>query len=126
MSHIEHIRCVLAVTDLAKSAGFYRDNLGFKVDFEVDGWAFLSRDRFSVMLGHCPDEVPAKQTGNHSWFAYANVDGVDALYLEYRQKGVNIIEPVEDKPWGMREFAIETPDGHRIKFGQSCSGDQGT
>ena len=23
-----------------------------------------------------------------------------------------------DKPWGMREFAIETPDGHRIMFGQ--------
>jgi hypothetical protein len=22
------------------------------------------------------------------------------------------------EPWGMREFGIETPDGHRIMFGQ--------
>ena len=31
------------------------------------------------------------------------------------------IEPVADKPWGMREFLIETPDGHRIMFGQDIS-----
>jgi uncharacterized glyoxalase superfamily protein PhnB len=31
---------------------------------------------------------------------------------------VEIWHPLADKPWGMREFAIVTPDGHRIVFGE--------
>ena len=29
-----------------------------------------------------------------------------------------VAEPIADKPWGLREFLVETPEGHRIKFGQ--------
>ena len=30
----------------------------------------------------------------------------------------SIVHEIEDKPWGMREFGIRTPDGHRIMIGQ--------
>jgi len=33
-------------------------------------------------------------------------------------RGVELWHPLADKPWGMREFAIVTPDGHRIVFGE--------
>jgi hypothetical protein len=33
-------------------------------------------------------------------------------------KRVEFWHPLGDKPWGMREFAIVTPDGHRIVFGE--------
>ena len=51
-------RCVLAVRDLKKSTQFYMDVLGFRRDFGdgSDGWSFLSRDNFKLMLGECPDE----------------------------------------------------------------------
>ncbi|MFO0876293.1 MAG: hypothetical protein U0840_02885 [Gemmataceae bacterium] len=29
-----------------------------------------------------------------------------------------LMHPLAAKPWGMREFAIVTPDGHRIVFGE--------
>jgi len=32
---------------------------------------------------------------------------------------VEVWHPLADKPWGMREFAIVTPDGHRIVFGET-------
>lgn len=118
MPKLSQVRCVLAVNDHRKSADFYREKLGFKLDLEVEGWFFLSRDHFKVMLGHCPDEVPASKVGNHSWFAYAYIDDIDDLYVEYKGNGVKIIQDIADKPWGMREFCIETPDGHRIMFGQ--------
>ena len=71
MPSLNQVRCVLAVVDHRASADFYRDKLGFELELEVEGWFFMSRDNFKVMLGHCPDEVPAARIGNHSWFAYA-------------------------------------------------------
>ena len=118
MPKLNQVRCVLAVSDHRASAAFYREKLGFKLDLEVEGWFFLSRDNFKVMLGHCPDQVPAAKIGDHSWFAYADMDDVDGLYTEYKAKGVKIIQELVNRPWGTREFSIETPDGHRIMFGQ--------
>lgn len=118
MPYLRQVRSVLAVRDLAKSVAFYREKLGFTLDFEVEGWSFLSRDEFRLMLGHCPDEVPAGETGNHSWFAYATVEEIDDLYRELGERGVVPTQALEDKTWGMREFAVTTPDGHRIVFGQ--------
>ena len=118
MPKLNQVRCVLAVNDHRKSADFYREKLGFKLDFEVEGWFFLSRDNFRVMLGHCPDEAPATTIGDHSWFASVDMVDVDGLYAEYKANGVKIIQDLVNRPWGTREFSIETPDGHRIMFGQ--------
>ena len=58
MHRVVDSRCVLAVRDLKKSTQFYMDVLGFRRDFGdgSDGWSFLSRDNFKLMLGECPDE----------------------------------------------------------------------
>ncbi|PYR74830.1 MAG: glyoxalase, partial [Acidobacteria bacterium] len=71
MHRIVDSRCVLAVRDLRASTRFYMDVLGFKRDFGdgSDGWSFLSRDAFKLMLGECPDEKPANEVGCHSYVA---------------------------------------------------------
>jgi uncharacterized glyoxalase superfamily protein PhnB len=111
-------RHVLAVNDLAASADYYINVLGFSRNFAVDGWEFLSLDEFRVMLGECPDEVPAAETNNHSHFAHVLVADVNSLFEEMRSRGATFTQEVADKPWGLREFAIVTPDGHRMMFGQ--------
>ena len=70
------------------------------------------------MLGECPDEVPASETNNHSYFAHVLVEDVDALLEQMRSRGATFIQEVATKPWGLREFGIVTPDGHRVMFGQ--------
>src|SRR3954468_6742216 len=88
MARIVNSRCVLAVRDLEVSTRCYIDVLGFRKDpINADGWSFLTRDIFRVMLGECVDERPAGELGNHSYFAYWNVEGVDDLYRELVAKG---------------------------------------
>ena len=113
-------RSVLAVRDLARSTRFYLDVLGFQRDFGdgSDGWSFLSRGDFRVMLGECPDERPASELGNHSYVAYVLVEGVDQLYAELVGRGAELTSMPASKPWGLREFGVRTPDGHRIQFGE--------
>lgn len=94
--------------------------LRFSRDFgeESDGWSWLSRDHFRVGLGECPDSLSARALGDHSYFAYVTVADVDALFAELAGRGAPIHSSPVTKPWGMREFAIATPDSHRLTFGQ--------
>jgi uncharacterized glyoxalase superfamily protein PhnB len=109
---------VLAVQNLEASVDYYRRVLGMANDFTAPGWAFLSRGAFRLMLGECSDAMPAHETGDHSYFVYVTVDGIDELYGEVLGNGATLTQPLADKPWGMREFGVRTPDGHRIMFGQ--------
>jgi catechol 2,3-dioxygenase-like lactoylglutathione lyase family enzyme len=109
---------VLAVRDVESSARFYVDRLGFTEEMRVDGWAFLSRGVCRLRLGHCPDAVPMSETPDHSWFAYLHVRNAAGLYRECRENGVEVWHPLADTRWGTREFAVVTPDGHRIVFGE--------
>jgi catechol 2,3-dioxygenase-like lactoylglutathione lyase family enzyme len=123
MHRIIDSRAVLAVRDLKESTRFFIDVLGFRRDFGdgSDGWSFLSRDNFKVRLGECPDEKPAGELGNHSYFMYLTVEGLDQLHQELSARGAEVSSEPEDQPWGMREFSIRTPDGHRIRFGEPLS-----
>jgi len=123
MQRIVDSRSVLAVRDLQASTRFYIDVLGFRRDFgdENESWSFLSRDAFKVMLGECPAERPASELGDHSYVAYLLVEDVDRLYEELVGRGAQGIAPPADEPWGLREFAIRTPDGHRMRFGEPLS-----
>ncbi len=112
-------RYVLAVQDIEKSSRFYEEKLGFKNVCAGDGWHFLKREKFFVMLGECPDDRSAFDTHNHSYFAYIDVENIDALIAELKEKNVQILSDIEDKPWGQREFSIRTIDGHRIMFGEA-------
>jgi len=83
-----------------------------------DGWHFLQRGTFMIMLGECPDEQPAFDIKNHSYFAYIDVQNIGRLFQELQSKQVEILSEIDDKPWGQREFGIRTIDGHRIMFGE--------
>lgn len=109
---------VLAVNDLDASVQFYCAKLGFTETLRVDGWSFLERGACSLRLGDCPDAQAMWQCQDHSWFAYLHVADAAGLFDEYVAQQVEIWHPLEDKPWGMREFAVVTPDGHRIVFGE--------
>lgn len=120
MARIVNSLYVLAVRDLQVSTKYYLEALGFQKDpIDAAGWSFLSRDCIRVMLGECKDAQPAGDLGDHSYFAYWNVEGVDDLYRELVSRGALVTSVPIDKPWGLREFGLRTPDGHRIVCGQT-------
>ena len=107
---------VIAVRDLERSASWYRDVLGFRLLWEdVDDWRLAERDGLRVMIGRCPRDMAASQTGAHSWFGYVETRDVDALRVEFVGRGADCSGPA-DRPYGMREMVVHTPDGHRIVF----------
>lgn len=115
---IRNFRYVIAVQDLQRSARFYQDTLGFEVREVGDpGWRFFVKDQCCIMAGECKDALPATQTGDHSYFAYLEVDNIDRLHADVVAKGATTIKDLRDEPWGMREFGVQTVDGHRIMFG---------
>ena len=110
---------VIAVPDLAKSAAFYRDVLGFEIREVGDpGWRFFVKDQCTIMAGECPDAIPPAELGDHSYFAYIEVDEIDGYFQTVKDAGAEILKAPRSEPWGMREFAIRTADGHRIMFGR--------
>ena len=124
MATIVASRYVLAVRDLDVSTRYFADVLGFHRDpIDAPGWSFLTRDTVRVMLGECSNERPASELGDHSYIAYWNVDDVDALFDEVKRRGALITSQPQDKPWGLREFALRTPDGHRITCGAMIRSD---
>lgn len=119
MVRLSNSRFVLAVRDLQVSTAYFVEVLGFQKDpIDAAGWSFLTRDTIRLMLGECVDAQPAGELGDHSWFAYWNVEGVDELYAEFASKGALLTSAPADKPWGLREFGLRTPDGHRIVCGE--------
>lgn len=119
MSPILQNHYVLAVPDARRSAAFYVEVLGFAIVAEPPGWVFVQKDNCMIMLGECPDDLPAGELGCHSYFAYLRVADADRYFQHLKSKGADILAEIADKPWHMREFAIRTPDGHRIMIGHS-------
>ncbi len=109
---------VLAVPDLQKTTAYFRDVLGFNVQWEdATDWRLVERDAVRIMLGHCPSDRPPAELGSHNWFGYLDVDDGQALYDEFTSRGATCTQPF-DQHYGMREIVVTTLDGHRIVFGQ--------
>ena len=92
-------RYVIAVHDLERSARYYRDVLGFEVREVGDpGWRFFVRDECFIMAGECPDAPSPQELGDHSYFAYLIVDGIDQLYEAVSRNGATLIKSLRDEP----------------------------
>jgi predicted enzyme related to lactoylglutathione lyase len=110
---------VLAVPSLDASMQFYRDVPGLDIrEIGDPGWRMYVRDEVRIMAGECPDAIPAADLGDHSYFWYFVVEDARSYFNEVKSRGAEILKSIRDEPWGMREFALRTVDGHRIMVGQ--------
>jgi len=107
---------ILRTHNLQQSMAFYCDRLGFKCTQKTDDWAFVERDGITLMLAlpnaHEPFDRPAF-TGS----LYFNVDDVDDLCRNLKDTS-EIVYPMEDFDYGMREFAIRDSNGYCLQFGK--------
>ena len=122
LTELSFFSFVLAVPNLEATASYFRDALGFRLDWpDGMGWKLATRGSVRIMIGHCPDAMLPSATGDHSYFGYLTVTNADALHEELAGRGAIILQPPADKPHGMREFLVGTPDGHRMMIGQDLS-----
>ena len=110
---------VLAVHDLDATRQWYERVLGCtSEEIDPNNWVFMKLGPITFMAGRCPDAMPAAALGDHSYLGYVTVDHVDILADRVTAAGADLLKPVRDEPWGMREFGVRTIDGHRFLFGE--------
>lgn len=120
MPTITKMRFVIAVPDLQKSSAFYHDILGFTIHTIPDpGFLFYVSGTCTIFAGQCPDALSALDLGDHSYFAYLEIEDIDSYYSSVQSKGAKMCKTIRNEPWGMREFGVVTADGHRIMFASS-------
>ncbi len=106
---------IFAVTELSAAVDFYTHSLGFTVFMQTTDpmpYAVLGRDGVQVHL-----TVDDSRRGKGAM--YAMTDDVDALYEELKGKGVRIVEPPDDRVYGMRDMYFNDSCGNMIGFGQA-------
>jgi catechol 2,3-dioxygenase-like lactoylglutathione lyase family enzyme len=102
----------LPVRDVAASQAWYRDVLGLEVGFTRADFGSVRDGPLEIYLARAAAPVQP------AWVC-VRVEDADGLAAIYRERGATIVEPVATKPWGVREFTLCDPDGHRFRIGHS-------
>ncbi len=103
----------LPFDDVAAAVAYYRDVLGFRINYQQDDLGVMDRDAISILLIRRTDQ----HTGIGSFEVY--VADADALYQELSARGARILGPPVSHPWGLRDFQVIDLEGNRITFAQT-------
>jgi catechol 2,3-dioxygenase-like lactoylglutathione lyase family enzyme len=109
------------VDDLDRAVAFYRDRLGFELDFKYESfYASVTRDGFAIHL-KCAPKLPAERAQrkrDEHLDAYIAVRGIRTLFGEFQARGAQLLKPLEERPWGCVDFYVEDPDGYILCFSE--------
>ena len=101
--------------DVPATLAFYSEVLGFHVDWswgEPPTIGGASLGGATIMFSLQP-ELAQRVHGHQHWIS---VDDADELYAAHVAKGARIISEIEDKPWDVREYVVEDPNGYHLRF----------
>jgi uncharacterized glyoxalase superfamily protein PhnB len=116
---------ILTCDDVDAAVAYWTDVLGFAVDFTwgtPTTYAGLERDEAEIHLRLDDGDDDGEDGGGGGASAgrvTIELDGVDAYYEGLVARGADITVPLADRAYGMRDFAVRTPQGHRLTFGES-------
>jgi catechol 2,3-dioxygenase-like lactoylglutathione lyase family enzyme len=112
---------VLLVRDVASSANFFKEKLGFQIDF-LHGvppfYGAVSRDGACLHM-RCVQEPRFAQAAadEESLISvFIEVSNVQALFEEFKERKVEFAQKLTKQAWGGTDFHIRDPDGNVICF----------
>jgi uncharacterized glyoxalase superfamily protein PhnB len=122
-AQITRIAPQFLVDDLDRAIAYYRDRLGFELEFTYESlYASVSRDGFAIHLKHGPPDRARRTQDEHEHLdAYISVSGIRDLFSELQTRGADVIRPLEERPWACLDFYIEDPDGHVLCFSEQIA-----
>ena len=102
---------MLPCEDVAAAVAYYRDVLGFHIDYQQHDLAVMYRDDVTVLL--VPRDQPAAFGAAEFYIRDA-----DALYRELAGRGAAVQGEPVSHPWGLRDFRLVDLNGNRLVFAQ--------
>jgi catechol 2,3-dioxygenase-like lactoylglutathione lyase family enzyme len=87
---------------------FYTGLLGFQVAMDL-GWimTLVSPSTPTAQVSIMREDASAPVVPQFT----VEVDDVDAVHAEAVRRGLEIVHPLTDEPWGMRRFFVKDPNG---------------
>ena len=131
MPHFTKLTPNLLVANVERSLAFYVDTLGFSRGLTVPDesplvFASVTSGAVEIFFNDAvtaANEYPAfagKPIGATGTL-FIEMQGVDALH-DRLKASVKIVMPLVTQFYGLREFAIEDPDGYVITFAERVKG----
>ena len=129
--HFHGVVPVFLVDDVEAAAQYYRDILGFEVDF---GWGDDASYGRVVRDDAIIDFVRAEPVGSRNSIASSGaargsdalivVSDVEEVYVELQERGATVIERLAPREYGMLDCMIEDPNGYRLTIGGALDDDE--
>lgn len=109
----EKMHVTLPVSDLRTAIEFYVTKMGFRLGFlwgEPEFFAGITLGEVEIFL---KEDTPAPNAGAVVFM----VGDADALYEFHRANGVDVVEEIADREYGIRDYAVQDLYGYRLVFG---------
>ena len=110
-----HAEPILAVKDIKQTIEYWHDVLGFPNKWtwgEPPNYGGVNWNTTSVQFNLDP-ELASASKGNA---IFIKVKKLEELYQYHQQKNAVIVEPLENKPWGMAGYTLKEINGYYIIF----------
>lgn len=109
-SAMRHLVPELPVADVERAQRHYREVFGMKIAWlEPDKGMGAVRGEATIFFRR---RTPPFEPAVHWVFAEA----IEATYEKMKASGAKIVDPLETKPWGLRQFTVEDLDGNLFHF----------
>ena len=93
---------------LEESREFYEDVIGLEVGMDL-GWilSFSSPSNETAQISMIVKDATAPVHPDVS----IEVEDIDAVHAKAVERGLEIVHPLTNEPWGMRRFFVRDPNG---------------
>jgi len=101
----------LPVEDVERAQQHYRDVFGFEI-----GWLYEGKGIGSVTSDDAAIFFRRRTQPFEPAIHWVYTEDVDRTYEELQSRGAIIADPLETKPWGIRQFTVKDLDGNLFYF----------
>ena len=113
----------LCVSNLEESIAWFSNILGFQIDGRDDHFAGLRRGETTILLGLDsgsywePEKSRLPKPGYRGFGVEVVllVNDIETIYHDAKNKGADIVRPLETWPWNLKQFWVRHPDGYLIR-----------
>lgn len=120
MKLFSHSSPIFPVDNPLETAEYYRDVLGFDINFKwEDPTTYVVINRDDAVGIHLVKKEHDFQPSSMHPSLFIFVHDVDAVHEEFQKSGANIVHPIGDRDYGMRDFDVKDPNGFILVFGKN-------
>lgn len=113
---IKRMDATISTSKMQESKNFYMRYFDFRLVFESDWYIeLISPDEPAIGISFTlPQRDAGEFFSGKGIIISFGVEDVDAEYRRLKAAGLEIVQELQDKPWGERSFVVDDPSGVHV------------